>query len=72
MSSSTVFMDDFASVSIDRGYQVIKAINIPWSISAADIKRIISQNQSVQIPSVTELPQSVHVRLSWMLNPERH
>ncbi|KAG0805407.1 hypothetical protein G6F25_012013 [Rhizopus arrhizus] len=61
MSSSTVFMDDFASVSIDRGYQVIKAINIPWSISAADIKRIISQNQSVQIPSVTELPQSVHI-----------
>ncbi|KAG1043851.1 hypothetical protein G6F43_011558 [Rhizopus delemar] len=63
MSSSTVFMDDFPSVSIDRGYQVIKAINIPWSISAADIKRIISQNQSVRIPSVTDLPQSVHIMM---------
>jgi hypothetical protein len=31
MSSSTVFMDDFASVSIDRGYQVIKAINVNYS-----------------------------------------
>lgn len=31
MSSSTVFMDDFPSVSIDRGYQVIKAINVNYS-----------------------------------------
>ncbi|CEI90305.1 hypothetical protein RMCBS344292_04633 [Rhizopus microsporus] len=41
----------------------VEESQIPWSISAADIKRILGQSEFIRIPPMTELPQCVHIMM---------
>ncbi|KAI8996970.1 hypothetical protein BDB01DRAFT_830601 [Pilobolus umbonatus] len=44
-----------------RRYTVIKVVNIPWCVSAADIKTILSKHENLIMPDTMELAQNIHI-----------